>query len=214
MVDELSFLPQRVKPVEVKAKIPNNLSTEIDFGNGGSLQVFADPIDAGREITIRADSELNSQLEQGNYQIERPYEIQCPDCQGTFEAILTLPIETKGLSEEEMSEFQLAYRSGKDWVTVPSTVNLKERTVSGSISHLSLFSIVRWITGNRPPQVNLVAKPSYVYLGDSSIPDLQVEVWASDPNGDPLEVQVIIGVKTFLTEMLGEIVKFYKNNLT
>ena len=183
--------------------IGDNLKTTLNLDTGSSLIVPANRITAGTEVTM-------IQVHPSDWSLSLPpsiltgpiYKITSEGDDLGFEGFLTLPIEDETLDGSQLEQVAIAYYETGKWISIPSSIDPESRSVSATLEHLSFYTWILRKSINRPPHVEVSVSPE-IYSGippdaaqNLNLEDLNVNIYAVDPENKPVEVSVSLGFET------------------
>ena len=181
---------------------------ELDLADSAHILIHAGTLDAGEKVTFEKRRNVGEGIiVPEGLEIGPVYSVNVEVWDSDLRATITLPLED--LSSEEMEGIQLAYYNEGEWLTVPSSVNIEESTISGTFHHFTDFAWVRRIW-NKPPDVAVEVEPNiysnitFVEKWNTDLEDLKVTIHAHDPEGKPLRVSIAYGFETLVDQTVYE----------
>jgi hypothetical protein len=175
----------------------------LSLENNATLVVGEGSLEPGSTVSFRIVPEEDWNVTQPqDIEIDQIYEVDAESWNADLEASLTLPIDTQGLTDEEIELTYLAYYQDGQWVAVPSTIDREAGTITATVNHFSIWAVFRRLF-NTPPLVVVEVEPQ-IYTGarpqqrgtEVDLDDLNIHIHATDPDGQPVEVQVAVGLET------------------
>ena len=176
--------------------------TELTLENSAQLYIVDGGLEPGSEVTMRVVPESEwTEPSPEHSQIGQVVEILADGQTDDLQASLTLKIEDPNLTDEELEDVQIADYQEGSWVTLLSTVDIENRTVTATTEHFSLKTWIRRLSNSKPEVTvdvspNIYASVSLDERTSVNIDDLVVDVYAVDSENDELTVMATYGIET------------------
>lgn len=173
-----------------------NEDVEVSLPDGAHVIARAGGILPGSTVVMQKlpSSEWENFVPEGLF-IESVYTINAEEWTSNLSATITLPIDPKGLTTDQIESYQLAYYNSGKWIGVPSTVNISEETVSGTVDHFTWYAPILRLFNSAPIVVieTILSRFEKTRIDDltttiKNVEDLEVIVYVQDPKGEPLKV--------------------------
>jgi hypothetical protein len=201
-------IPSQEEQPTKQNKNGNTLTKTISSENGGVIEQSGLILDIAPNVLVQ-DSEITIQtvtasmspfhqvVEERAVALGEAYEITMENPTFDGRLFLTLPYDPNLLPDYyDESRIVISYYNEeyKKLIALTSDVNMQTHTVSAYIDHLSWYSPIAWITGNKPPTViDFYFSPSVYYVDCEALEQnseswvsentLSVNLHISDPNG-------------------------------
>ncbi len=167
---------------------PGKIS-ETGLSDGASVTLISSPSSEATTLTMNrltdAEAQELAQAAGSGQVVGAVYDIELADRGGMLAAQLVLPYYGAGLSIEQQEQITAAYFSDGRWISVPTTINTADQTITAEVSHFSFWTpFKRGLGFNKAPEVRIDPDPENYYSEDTvtleGIEDLTINVYATD----------------------------------
>jgi len=184
-------------------RVSSGQDLDIELRNNARIYIMAGSMKHGTEVTFRVTKPENIDLFiPESLIINEIYEVTADEWGSDLEAIISLPIMASNISNQDLSEYSIAYYDDGNWVRLPSSIESTNQIISATTRHFSFFTVLKRI-GNKPPETYVSTTPKiYPDLGVEQrmstdlLSDLKVDIFVQDQENEPVTVFVAFGLET------------------